>query len=50
MHRFVHDFRRRLFNFEYSRTATKRKVFLGRDDRGGRFLNETVDELHQLRF
>ncbi len=50
MHRFVHGFRRRLFNFEYSRTATKRKVFFGRNNSGGRFLNETVDELHQLRF
>jgi hypothetical protein len=50
MHGFEHDFRQRMANFEYSRTATKRKVFFGRDDRGSRFLNETVDKLHQLRF
>gem|GEM_PF-6852691 len=50
MHRFVHDFRRHLFNFEYSRNATKRKVFFDRSHRVDRFLNETVDKLHQLRF
>lgn len=50
MHRFVHDFRRRLFSFEYSRTATKRKVFFNRNNRVSSFLNETVDKLYQLRF
>ena len=50
MHRFAHDFRRHLSNSEYSRTATKRKVYFGRNDKGGRFLNETVDKLYQLRF